>query len=79
MDRIMEKVDEDIKDYENEETTRPDMNPNKIIKKFQKWEKFLIAENENRKDEVNDSLLDQRSRIQDSKYKKIINLYYHFN
>lgn len=65
MDRIIEKVDDDIKDYENEEITRPDKNPNKLIKKFQKWEKFLIEENENQKDLLDDSALEQRSKIQD--------------
>ncbi len=75
MDRMLEKFDEDIKDYEKEETTRPDLNPNKLIKKFQKWEKFLIAENENRKDQFDDSLLEQKSKIQDGNNKYSLFIY----
>lgn len=65
MDRIIEKIDEDIQDYEKEEIERPDKNPNKLIKKYQKWENFLIQEQEKRKDMVNDTIMEKRSQIQD--------------
>jgi len=68
MDRMVEKIDGDIKEYDNEELIRPDKNQNNLIKKFQKWEKFLIDEQEKKIDMDDESILEQRSEIQDSNF-----------
>jgi len=68
MDRMVEKIDGDIKEYDNEELIKPDKNQNNLIKKFQKWEKFLIDEQEKKIDMDDESILEQRSEIQDSNF-----------
>lgn len=66
MDRIIERVYIDIKDIANEERTRPDSKPNKLLKNFQKWEQYLLGEIEIQKDLLVDSHLQQRTNIQQS-------------
>lgn len=72
MDRIRERVDMDIEDIANEERTRPDSKANKLLKKFQKWEQFLLEEIEKKEELLSDSYLQQRNNIQQSNRFKII-------
>ncbi len=65
MDRMVEQLDKDISEVDNEEATRPDKNPNKIIKNFKKWENFLYEKQDKEKDLIFDAQFKERSKIQD--------------
>lgn len=67
LDDMVEKIYDDVDKGDEKDILRPDGNPNKIIENFQKWENFYKYHKEELKDQANDSHLNERNTIQNSK------------
>ena len=69
LDGMLSKLDEDVKVLEKEETLRDDGEkvPNKILRNFDKWEKYMKQyDMELKEDAIGDSL-GENNKIQNSK------------